>query len=209
VGLTLRIWGRSNSINVQKVMWAVGELGLEHERLDVGGEHGGLDTPAYGAMNPNRRVPTLQDGSFTLWESNAIVRYLAAKHPSGGLWPEEPERRAVADQWMDWQQTTLLPDMRTLFWGLVRTEPAKRDRAAIDAAAEKLQSIWERLDRHLGDRSFIVDDRFTMGDIPVGAMYHRYRALDVGRGTDDNLAAWYERLTQRAPYRAHVMLPLS
>ncbi len=205
----LKIWGRTNSINVQKVMWVVGELGLEHERVDVGGEHGGLDTPAYGAMNPNRRVPTFQDGSFTLWESNVIVRYLAAKHDSGGLWPVELERRAVAEQWMDWQQTTLLPDMRSIFWGLVRTEPARRNQAAIDAAVENLKSIWEKLNQYLGNRLFIADDQFTIGDIPVGAMYHRYRALGVERGADENLAAWYERLKRRAPYRAHVMLPLS
>jgi len=205
----LRIWGRTNSINVQKVMWAVAELGLDHERVDVGGRHGGLDTAAYGAINPNRRVPTLQDGDFTLWESNVIVRYLAARHDPGGLWPTEPERRAVAEQWMDWQQTTLLDDMRAVFWGLVRTEPAERNLAAIDAAVEGLKSTWERLDRHLAARAFVVDDRLTMGDIPVGAMYHRYRALGVERGPDENLTAWYERLKRREPYRAHVMLPLS
>src|SRR2546426_10145583 len=205
----LKVWGRANSINVQKVMWAIGELGLDHERVDVGGEHGGLDTPGYGAMNPNRRVPTLQDGSFTLWESNVIVRYLAAKHDPGGLWPTRVDSRAEAEQWMDWQQTTLLPDMRTIFWGLVRTEPAKRNQAAIDAAVESLKSIWERLDRHLAGRSFVADDQFTIGDIPVGAMYHRYRALGVKRGNDEHLMDWYERLKQRASYRAHVMLPLS
>lgn len=205
----LKIWGRTNSINVQKVMWAVGELGLQHERIDVGGEHRGLETPAYGAMNPNRRVPTLEDDLFTLWESNVVVRYLAAKHDPGGLWPVELERRAIAEQWMDWQQTTLLPDMRTVFWGLVRTEPSQRNQAAIAAAVANLKSIWERLDRQLSRRSFVVDDRFTMGDIPVGAMYHRYRALGVERGPDENLAAWYERLERRPPYRAHVMLPLS
>jgi glutathione S-transferase len=205
----LKIWGRTNSINVQKVMWTVGELRLEHERVDVGGEHGGLDTPAYGAINPNRRVPTIEDGSFRLWESNVIVRYLAAKHDPGGLWPAELERRAVAEQWMDWQQTTLLPDMRTIFWGLVRTEPAKRDHAAMDAAVENLKSIWEKLNQHLGGRSFVVDDQFTMGDVPVGAMYHRYRALGVEEGGHENLAAWYERLERRASYRMHVMLPLS
>ena len=205
----LRIWGRNNSINVQKVMWAESELGLECERVDVGGEYGGLDTTDYGAMNPNRRVPTLQGGDFTLWESNVIVRYLAAKYDAGGLWPIAPETRAVADQWMDWQQTTLLPDMRTVFWGLVRTEPGKRDQAKIDAAVQNLKSLWERLDQHLGNRLFVAGDEFTMGDVPVGAMYHRYRALGVERAADENLSAWYDRLKQRPAYRAHVMLPLS
>lgn len=205
----LRVWGRTSSINVQKVMWTIGELGLAHERVDVGGEHGGLDTTEYAARNPNRRIPTLEEGAFTLWESKVIVRYLAAEHDRGGLWPVEPERRALADQWMDWQQTTLFDDMRTVFVGLVRTEPARRDRAAIEAAVERLKPLWERLDRHLAGRPFVAGETFTMGDIPVGAMYHRYRALEVERGSDEALSAWYERLTQRPAYREHVMLPLA
>lgn len=205
----LRIWGRRNSINVQKVMWTVAELGLEHERIDAGGSYGGLDTAAYGALNPNRQVPTLEEGAFSLWESNAIVRYLAARHDPGGLWPLEPERRALADQWMDWQQTTLEADMRIVFWGLVRTEPARRDRAGIDAALERLKPLWERLDRHLGAHPFVAGDAFTMGDVPVGAMYHRYRALGVERCADEGLGAWYERLKGRPAYREEVMLPLS
>src|SRR5262249_44265592 len=119
-------------------MWTGGELGLPHEGVDVGGEHGGLDTSAYRALNPNARIPTLEDHGFVLWESNVIVRYLAAKYGSGVLWPVELEERTVAEQWMDWQQTTLLPDMRTLFWGLVRTPPERRDRGAIGAAAGRL-----------------------------------------------------------------------
>src|SRR5262245_50616582 len=130
----LKVWGRTNSSNVQKVMWAVGELRLTHERIDVGGEYGALDTDAYGKINPNRRIPTIDDDGFVLWESNVIVRYLAAKHGAGTLWPEALTERAVADQWMDWQQTTLAPDMRTVFWGLVRTPPERRDATLIEAA---------------------------------------------------------------------------
>lgn len=205
----LRVWGRRNSVNVQKVMWAVAELDLDCERVDVGGSHGGLGTAEYGALNPNRWIPTLQDGAFSLWESNVIVRYLAAKYGAGDLWPLDPEKRALAEQWMDWQQTTLLPDMTTVFWGLVRTEPHRRDRAAIDAAVENLESLWARLDQNLGDRSFVAGDAFTMGDIPVGAMWHRFHALGVGRATAANISAWYQRLQTRPAYRAHVMLPLS
>lgn len=205
----LRIWGRNTSINVQKVMWAIGELGLEHERVDVGGAYGGLETTEYGAMNPNRCIPTLQDGSFVLWESNVTVRYLAAKFGSGGLWPHDHAVRAVADQWMDWQQTTLLPDMRTVFWGLVRTAPEKRDRARIDEAVENLKEIWARLDAHLRHRRFVAGDGLTMGDIPVGAMCYRYHALGVERKELESVDAWYERLTVRDAFRKHVMIPLS
>ena len=205
----LTIWGRTNSSNVQKVMWTLAEIGLAHRRIDAGGEHGGLTTDAYGAMNPNRRVPTIDDDGFVLWESNVIVRYLAARYGQGGVWPTRVEDRAVADQWMDWQQTTLAPDMRTVFWGLVRTPPERRDQTRIDAAAENLNEIWGRLDWHLKGRDFVVGDSLAMGDIPVGVMCHRYYALPVPRAELEHLSAWYERLKKRGAFRAHVMLPLS
>jgi glutathione S-transferase len=205
----IRIWGRTTSSNVQKVMWAVGELGLAHERIDAGREYGGLDTDAYGTLNPNRRIPTLEDGDAVVWESNVIVRYLAARFGAGTLWPVDPAVRAVADEWMDWQQTTLSEDMRTVFWGLVRTPEEKRDRAKIAAAVESLKEIWGRLDRHLRGRAFVAGDHLTMGDIPVGTICYRYHALGIERAPLPNLEAWYERLTSRAPFREHVMLPLS
>ena len=206
---SIRIWGRTNSINVQKVMWAIGELQLPHERIDAGGAAGGLDTEEYGALNPNRRIPTLEDGRVVLWESNVIVRYLAARYGAGALWPEDPAVRGIADQWMDWQQTTLAPELRVVFWGLVRTPPERRDEVRIAAAVESLKELWGRLDRHLAGRAFVAGDELTMGDLPVGAMCHRYRALGVDRDRLENLEAWYARLTTRPAYRAHVMLPLS
>jgi glutathione S-transferase len=205
----LKIWGRNNSINVQKVMWAVGELGLPHERIDAGGAFGGLDSADYGVLNANRRVPTIEDDGVVVWESNACVRYLAARYGAGGLWPEDPAVRACADMWMDWQQTTLLPDMTTVFWGLVRTPEAERDHAAIKAAAARLGDLWRRLDDHLAKRRFVAGDSFTMGDIPVGAACYRYCQLAIERPRLGAIEAWYERLQQREPYRMHVMLPLT
>jgi len=204
----LKIWGRTTSSNVQKVMWAVGELGIAHERVDVGRQYGGLDTVEYGAMNPNRRIPTIQDGSLVLWESNVIVRYLSAKFGEGTLWPRDPGVRGVADQWMDWQQTTLSPDMRTIFWGLVRTAPKERDPVAIGAAVESVKEVWARLDADLAGRRFVAGDGLTMGDIPVGVLCHRYYALGVDRAPLAHLDAWYERLKERAAFREHVMIPL-
>jgi glutathione S-transferase len=205
----LKIWGRTNSINVQKVMWAVGELGRPHERIDVGGAFGGLDGADYGALNANRRIPTIEDGDVVVWESNACVRYLAARYDAGGLWPEDPVVRASADMWMDWQQTTLVLDMTTVFWGLVRTPEAERDHAAIETAAGRLGSIWRRLDDHLAKRRFVAGDRFTMGDIPVGAACYRYYQLAIERPKLAAIEAWYGRLQERAAYREHVMLPLT
>jgi glutathione S-transferase len=205
----LRIWGRTNSINVQKVMWAVGELGLEHERIDVGGQFGRLDTPEYGALNPNRLVPTVEDGGAVVWESNACVRYLAARYGAGGLWPEDAILRSASDRWMDWQITRVQADMTVIFWGLIRTPPEKRDMAAINAATARLGDIWRVLDHHLASHLFVAGDRLTMGDIPAGSMCHRYQELPIERPKLPNHEAWYGRLRERAPYREHVMLPLT
>jgi glutathione S-transferase len=205
----LRIWGRTNSINVQKVMWAVGELGRPHERIDVGGAFGGLDGAEYRALNANGRIPTIEDDGVVVWESNACVRYLAARYSAGSLWPEDPVTRAAADMWMDWQQTTLLTDMTTVFWGLVRTPEAERDHAAIEAAAGRLGGLWRRLDNHLAGRRYVAGDHFTMGDIPVGATCYRYHQLAIERPKLAAIEAWYGRLQERAPYRTHVMLPVT
>lgn len=205
----LRVWGRTNSINVQKVMWAVDELAIEHERLDAGGAFGGLDTPAYGKLNPNRRIPTIEDGDVVVWESNAIVRYLAARYGIGTLWPEDVGIRSIADRWMDWQLTTLQLEMHPIFWGLVRTPEAQRDRAGISAAVEAIKPLWHLLDEHMADRHYIAGSDFTMGDIPLGCAFWRYTNLDIDRPSLPNLQIWFGRLKQRPAYRRHVMLPVT
>ena len=205
----LRIWGRPNSLNVQKVMWAVGELGLAHERIDAGGAFGRLDTAEYGRLNPNRYVPTVEDGGLVVWESNACVRYLAARYGEGSLWSADPGRRALADMWMDWMATTVVPQLGVPFWQLVRTPPEKRDMPAIAAAVERLGPIWSILDAHLAGRRFVGGEAFGMGDIPVGVAYWRYSQLDIARPALPNVERWGAELRQREPYRAHVMLPLT
>lgn len=205
----IRIWGRTSSINVQKVMWAVAELGLEHERVDVGGAFGGLDTPHYGAMNPNRLIPVIRDGETVVWESNAIVRYLAARYGSGGLWPEDPVQRATSDRWMDWQLTVVQPAIFPVFHGLIRTAPDKRDMVAIQAGAERLGEAMRILDAQLAGRPFLAGDTPTIGDIPIGCVCWRYYNLDVARPELPNVLAYRARLEERAGYRAHVMLPLT
>ena len=201
----LEIYGRSTSINTQKVLWAAEEVGCEFVRHDVGGPFGGLETESYRALNPNGRIPTLIDGDSVLWESNAIVRYLAAAYGDGVLWIEDPAERASAERWMDWQHTTLLDDMRTVFVGLAQTPPDERDRGAIESAARRLQEIWGRLDEWLRERPFVAGERFTMADIPAAAWCHRYFAVPVERSGLDALTAWYRRMGERASYRTHVM----
>jgi glutathione S-transferase len=204
----LRIWGRTSSINVQKVMWAVAELGLAHERIDAGGAFGRLDGPDYAALNPNRLIPVLEDGPTVIWESNSIVRYLAARYGAGALWPEDAGHRALADRWMDWQITMLQPAIAPVFIGLIRTPPERRDMAAIVAGAERLGQAMQILDGHLRNRPFVAGDTLTMGDIPVGCVCWRYANLDIARPELPAIAAYRQRLEERAGYRTQVMLPL-
>lgn len=205
----LRIWGRTNSVNVQKVMWVVGELDLPHERIDAGGAYGGLDTAAYGAMNPNRKIPVIDDAGVVVFESNAIVRYLAARYGAGGLWAEDPARRAKADQWMDWQVAVLGVDMGPLFLQLIRTPEPERDPALITLTHERTVAHWTLLDAHLATHPFVAGDAFTMGDVPLGALCHRWLNLPCSRPALRHLEAWSRRLQGRDAYRAHVMLPVT
>lgn len=205
----LKMWGRTNSVNVQKVLWCADELGLKYDRIDAGGQFGVVNEPAYRALNPNGLVPTIEDDGFVLWESNAIVRYLSAKYGNGTLWPENATTRGEADRWMDWQTTTVWPNFRAVFWGLVRTPPERRDMTAIEAAQKKTGEILSFLDAHLAERDYVAGNRLTMGDIPLGTVVFRWMALDIERPPLKNLAAWYDRLAARPAYRKNVMLPLS
>jgi glutathione S-transferase len=205
----LRIWGRSNSINVQKVLWCCEELDIRYQRVDVGGHFGGNKEPEYLRLNPNGLVPTISDGGFVLWESNVIVRYLAARHGMGTLCPEDLAKRADADRWMDWQMGTLWANFRPVFVGLVRTPPEERDRDYIATAISKTSGNLAMLDAHLATRDYVTGPAFTMADIPLGVTAYRWFNLEIERPPMPNLEAWYERLCARSPYKATVMLPLS
>src|SRR5215470_13723322 len=173
----LKVWGRVNSINVQKVLWALDELKGPYERVDAGMAFGIVNEPFYQKMNPNARVPTIDDDGVVLWESNAIVRYLAAKHGAGGLWPTELAVRADSDRWMDWVSNHVGPVMGPAFWGLVRTSAGERDMAAITAAAEKTGEVFRVLEAGLEGRRYVAGPALTMGDIAVGVNVHRWYAL--------------------------------
>lgn len=205
----LKIWGRINSINVQKVMWSVAEMGIPHERIDAGLQFGGVNEAWYREMNPNGRVPTINEDGFVLWESNAIVRYLSSKHGAGSLYPADLQVRADADRWMDWATTTMAPLMTPLFWGLIRTPADKRDPAAIEDVRLKMEDVMRMLDARLADRAFIAGNAFTMGDIPVGCFTQRWLALPIAHDDHPHLARWVARLEARRGYVAHVKLPLS
>lgn len=203
----LTIWGRRNSFNVQKVMWAIGELGLDHAHVDAGGAAGGLDTPEFRAMNPHGRVPVIDDGGVIVWESHAIVRYLCARYPGHGLWSADPAERSLADRWMDWMLATLQPDFMDLFWGFFRTPAAQRDQDLIRDRTERCARHYRRLDVELAARAFLAGDRLTMADIAVGTSLYRYFEIEIERPKLPNVRTWYERLAKRPAYRLHVMRP--
>jgi len=206
-----RIWGRPNSVNVQKVMWCCHELGLAVERIDAGMQYGRTQDADYLAMNPNARVPTLVHGDFVLWESNAIMRYLVLQFaPTSSLYPAAPRIRAGLERWLDWSLSTLQPAERPLFWGVVRTAPEKRDMAALQATTEAVAQLWRILNAHLAGRTHLEGEQFTLADITLGAYARRWFGIEgVDKPALPNLRRWYDSIAARSGFQAHVAQPLS
>jgi glutathione S-transferase len=204
----LKIWGRVNSVNVKKTLWAAEELGLKYQRIDAGLQFGVNKTPEYLKMNPTGLVPTIDDDGFTLWESHSIVRYLAAKHGAGTLWPTDPKRRADAERWMDWA-FTFQSAMRNVFWGLIRTPPEKRDPSAIEEGRRRSAELLAIPESVLAARPYIAGASFTMGDIPLGCEVQRWMRVPIERPSLPNVEAWFDRLRERPAFRTFVDIPLS
>ena len=203
----ITLYGRRNSINVQKALWVLGELGLAYAHVDAVGDAGGLDDPAFRAMNPQGKVPVLQDGDAAIWESNVIVRYLCAAYSAGRLCPADPAERAQAEAWMDWTCATLQPAIGGLFWAFYRTPAAQRDAARIAQLTADSAAAVARLDLWLRRRPFVGGEAFSMADIPAGVLVYRYFEMQVARPDAPAVADWRTRLAARAPYREHVMRP--
>jgi glutathione S-transferase len=206
----LRIWGRINSSNVMKTLWLLDELGLRYERVDAGGAYGRTGTPEYRAMNPLGLVPTLEEDGFSLFESNAILRYLCNAHaPDSPLYPRAPRARGVVDAWLDFQQTSLNRPQSVVFQGLVRTAPEQRDNAAISAAVADAGAIWRILDGRLAQQDYVAGNALSIADMAFGPHVHRWFAMPIARPDSPHLHAWYDRLMVRPGFRAHVALPLT
>ena len=204
----LKVWGRRSSFNVQKVMWLIGELELPHEHIDAGGAFGGLDTPAFLAMNPHGRVPVIADGDAFVWESHTILRYLAAKHGAGRFWSDDPAARTRVEGWMDWSQTSLQPDfLNGVFWGFYRTPEEKRNWRAIKAALARCANHFEKLDRLLEGKAFMLGEALSLADITAGTSLYRYFELEIERPSLPHVERWYRTLQAREAYRTHVMIP--
>ena len=204
----LTIWGRKTSSNVQAVMWGVGELGLAHERLDVGGRHGGNDTPEFLTMNPNGLVPVIRDGEDEpLFESGAILRYLANAYGRPPFWPESLAERAQVDKWAEWAKINVANQFTgPIFWRVVRTRPRDRDPAAIAKAVASLGRSLDIVEARLSGHPYLAGDDLTLADIPFGHVLYRYFDIEIERPDHPAVRAYYVRLTERPAFREHVMV---
>jgi glutathione S-transferase len=208
---SLQIWGRANSVNVQKVLWCCHELDVAYERIDAGMQFGRNSEADYLAMNPNGRVPTLVQGDFVLWESNSIMRYVALAYgATSRLYPSTPKVRAGMERWLDWTLTTLQPAERPLFWGLVRTPVADRDMAALQKAADANALLWEMVDRQLSRQTWMEGDDFSLADIAIGCYARRWFGVEgVTRPALPHLQRWYQAISVRPGFQTYVAPPLS
>ena len=200
----MKIWGRTTSSNVQKVLWTCAELGVGFERIDWGGPFGGNKDPAYLALNPNGLVPTVEDGSLVIWESNTIIRYLCAKHGGERLHLADPARRTQVERWMDWQLASLTAPMGAMLFGYYRTAPEKRDASALEAARQRSIELWGIIEAQLARGPYLAGTALTLADICVGIWAHRWHAYPIERPSLPRLASWCGRLGESAGFRTHV-----
>lgn len=201
--MTPRLWGRASSVNVQKVMWALAELGIAHERIDAGFTYGRTDTPAFAAMNPTRRVPVWEEDGLTLWESNAILRHLARRY--GKLMPTDLHGQAVTDQWIEFASTTWQPPLLVIFFETVRLPPHKKSPERLANAVTEVEAAARVLDGRLAQSRWLSGVRFSVADIAAGSMMHRYQTMDFARPSLPNLDRWRQALEDRPAYRETVM----
>jgi glutathione S-transferase len=207
----LIVWGRANSVNVQKVLWCLRELDLRYERIDAGMAFGRNTEADYLAKNPNGRVPTLVDDDFVLWESNSIMRYLVLAYaPDSTLYPKAVRQRAGVERWLDWTLSTLQPVERPLFWALVRTPVEQRDMIAIQKDADAAAVQWRIVDEQLATRHFIEGDDFTLADIALGAYARRWLGVEgVSKPSLPHLKRWYAQFAGRPGFNQFVAPPMS
>jgi glutathione S-transferase len=203
----LKLWGRLSSCNVQKAVWLLEELQLPYEHIPAGGDFGGLEDPEYRAMNPHGKVPTLKDGDTVVWESEAILRYLAARYGAPQFWSDDPAARAAVDQWLAWTAASLYRDWIDLFWHCVRTPPQRQDAAQIARLRDSTAARYAFLDAELATRPYIAGNTFSIADIAAGLTLYRWYEMPIERPDLPALRAWYDRLLQRPAYRRGASVP--
>ena len=207
----LTIWGRANSINVQKVLCCCDEIGLPYERIDAGMQFGKVNTEAFLAMNPNGLIPTLVDGDVVLWESHAIMRYLARRYDKDHvLLPADEVAIAQADKWLDWVHTMAWPALKSVFWGLVRTPPEARNHQEIAAGVAACSKAYALVDQVLAHQAYLGGEEFSLGDIPMALIAHRWFSMPVeNRPAMPHFKHWYDGIVARPGFARHGAQPLS
>ena len=207
----MRLWGRKSSINVQKVLWCLAELGLQEgkdfERIDAGLHFGINRTPEFLAINPNGLVPTLQDGDLVLWESNTILRYLVRQYDKLKRFPVDITSQYQSEKWMDWQLGTMWPSLRIAFLGLTRTPENERNYAVIHKAYQDTNALLALLDQQLANQSYCSGDSFNIGDIPLALCVSRWILLNETfpeqtglRLSLKNVEVWMQRIEAETKY---------
>lgn len=207
----ITLWGRNNSTNVKKVRWVLAELGLPYQHIMAGLEFGLNHDPEYLAMNPNGLVPLLKDDAndLVLWESNAIIRYLAAEYGQDRLWVTSPRKRAQSDKWMDWANGSLSPAHRPVLMGLVRTPADKRDPASIADGIAACEALLAILDDELATSPWLSGEAFGLGDIAVAPFVYNLMTIVDNWQPRPHLQRWYQQLNQRQAWRDVVMIPVT
>jgi glutathione S-transferase len=206
----LKIWGRTTSSNVQKVLWTCAELGLEYDRTDWGGPFGGNQDPEYLKLNPNGLVPTVIDGDLVMWESNTICRYLGSTHANGErLYPRDPAARTHVERWMDWQLSVIGAPMGALLQGLIRSIPETRDATAIEAARRRAIAAWEIVDDAVLDRPYLAGQSLSLAEIVMGTHIYRWYNYPIERPDMPHLRAWYQRFCDRPGFKNHIVMPIT
>jgi glutathione S-transferase len=201
------LYGRRSSCNVQKAMWVLAELDVAHDHVELGGDLGGLDAPEFLAMNPQGKIPVLRDGDTVVWESDAILRYVAAQHGKGRLWPSDPSERVVVDEWLAWATTTLQPPWIELFWRAVRTPRSRQKPEIVARLTRATVDCFQTLDRHLEHHAYLAGDCFSLADIPAGMTLYRWFEMDVERPATRHVERWYDSLRERGAYQTSVCIP--
>ena len=207
----ITLWGRNNSTNVKKVLWVLEELELPFEQIQAGLHHGVNNTPEYLAMNPTGLVPLLKDDATdsVLWESNAIIRYLAAQYGQNKLWIEAPAKRAQMEKWMEWANSTLTPAHRKILMGYVRTSPENRDNAAIEAAVKECEALFAIMDNALTNQTWFSGEAFGLGDIAIAPFIYNMFNSGLTWQPHPHLERWYQQLTELPSFQKVVMIPVT
>lgn len=207
----LTIWGRENSVNVKKVLWCAAELDLAYNFITAGGEYGKNKDPLFLSLNPNGLVPCMQDdeNDLILWESNTIVRYMAAKYGQNIWLLTDAAVRAASEKWMDWTLSTLAPVLQPLFINIVRMPSGKQDSQLIGTSIKKCEQLFDIAESALAKQPFFSGTEFGIGDIPLGCFAYNWFNMDIPRKPRDQLQQWYDAISVRNAFRARVMTPLT